>query len=287
MLSGGCSNSIIRETAPTPLKIGIIADCQYADQPDNGQRLYRRSPQKLQACVDSFNRLNLDHVFHLGDFIDTDQRSFDTLHPIMARLKASYTHVLGNHDFSVTDSLKTRVPKIMGLEARYFTLEKKGWKFIVLDGNEISTYAHPENSVAHEQSQQIYYEQYAGLPTWNGAMSEAQLDWLKHELDSAETNYEQVILLCHFPIHPEDSVHQLWNASEVLQLISEYRCVKAWMNGHNHAGNYGKWNGVHFITFRGMVDTEDNSFARLTFESDKIHIQGYGREPDRTLNLDK
>lgn len=268
-----------------PLTIGIIADCQYADQPNRNLRQYRLSTKKLQSSVDTFNRIDLDHVFHLGDFIDTNAVSFDSVAPVLSSLKAPYTHVLGNHDFSVADTLKDQIPSILGLQERYFRKDLKGWRFLILDGNDISTYAYNSGSEADDFSRQVKADFYPELPGWNGAIGNEQLNWLKTELDSAESLGLPVILLCHFPVYPPDPVHQLWNSGAVLDLIAGYRCVKAWLNGHNHAGNYGMRKGVHFITFTGMVDTGENAFSIIEISQDKLVVKGYGREPDRELVL--
>jgi hypothetical protein len=95
----------------------------------------------------------------------------------------------------------------------------------------------------------------------------------------------KVALFCHFPIYPNE-IHSLWNDDKVLQLINKYSCVKAWINGHNHAGGYAEQNGIHFITMNGMVETEsENSFSVISFTSDKIKIDGYGREQSRNLTV--
>ena len=62
--------------------------------------------------------------------------------------------------------------------------------------------------------------------------------------------------------------------------------MKLFMNGHNHKGAYIEKNGIHYITFKGMVDTEyTTSFARVKFTKDSIFVKGYGRELDRKLLL--
>ena len=62
--------------------------------------------------------------------------------------------------------------------------------------------------------------------------------------------------------------------------------VKIWLNGHNHAGNYGKFEGIHFVNFKGMVDTEtENAFSILTFFNNRIEIEGFGREKNRILEF--
>ena len=43
-------------------------------------------------------------------------------------------------------------------------------------------------------------------------------------------------------------------------------------------------NNVHYLTFKGMVDTENTSaFAKIKFDKDTIFVQGYEREPSRKL----
>ncbi|MEC9462488.1 MAG: phosphatase, partial [Pseudomonadota bacterium] len=60
----------------------------------------------------------------------------------------------------------------------------------------------------------------------------------------------------------------------------------AYLCGHQHSGNYAEKDGVHFVNFKGMVDTEhENAFAVLSVFEGRIEILGHGREPDRRLDL--
>ncbi|NWP89490.1 hypothetical protein GY985_24055, partial [Escherichia coli] len=86
--------------------IGAIADAQYADAPDNGQRMYHTAPGKFAAAVADFNRQRLAFVVHLGDFIDKDWASYDAMLPIARRLRHPVHFVLGNHEFAVDDAHK-------------------------------------------------------------------------------------------------------------------------------------------------------------------------------------
>ena len=193
-------------------------------------------------------------------------------------------HVLGNHDFSVPDSLKQRAPDKLGMPARYYDFVKNGWRFIVLDGNDISFHGWPEGSDQYEKAVICYEKHGHGSPRWNGAIGPEQMEWLKGRLDLATENAEKVILFCHFPVWPEN-IHNLWNDDELLALIAGYPVVKAWLNGHNHAGNYAGKEGVHYITFKGMVDTEQNSWAVVTVQGDRLVVKGFGREEDRVLKI--
>jgi hypothetical protein len=69
-------------------------------------------------------------------------------------------------------------------------------------------------------------------------------------------------------------------------LIKPYKNVKIFFNGHNHAGAYEFVNNVHYLTFKGMVDTENTSaFAKVKFNKNAIYVEGFDREPSRKLTI--
>jgi len=59
--------------------------------------------------------------------------------------------------------------------------------------------------------------------------------------------------------------------------------VVAYMNGHNHAGNYGFMAKRHFVTFKGMVDTSESAYAIVNVHEDRLEITGFGRQESMTL----
>lgn len=274
----------LAETAAKSFSIGVIADCQYCSDPGAGKRKYSLSEKKLQECIDHLNTMDLAYVIHLGDFIDKDFESFEVVAPIYNQLNAPHYHVLGNHDFSVDDSLKAEVPERLGLTSRYYDFEMHGWRFVVLDGNDVSFHAHPEGSAEYLKAEQYYNENQITSPKWNGAIGEEQLSWLKQTLDQAERAGEKVILYSHFPVYPENN-HNSWNAKEIVSLLSGYECVKVYMNGHNHAGNYANRDGIHYMTMKGMVDTTETAYSVVEINEDSLEVRGYGREEDRVLEL--
>lgn len=264
--------------------IGVIADCQYCEDPGTGIRKYSLSDKKLSECVDHFNHLDLAYVIHLGDFIDRDFDSYRVVKPLYNSIKAPHYHVLGNHDFSVADSLKNTIPSILDMPSRYYSFDHANWRFIVLDGNDLSFHAYIQGSSNYQKSAQFYEENGITSPKWNGAISEEQFIWLSNTLDDAELKNLNVMLYCHFPIFPEN-IHNLWNASKLLQLLGSYQCVKAYVNGHNHEGNYDTMTGVHYLTLKGMVDTEETSYAIFHISENQIAVEGFGREVDRVLEI--
>lgn len=262
---------------------GAIADCQYADQAET-TRKYRQSVQKLTDCVAALNQRELAFVVHLGDFIDKDWKSFDAVSPIFDRLKAPGYHVLGNHDFSVADEKKKNVPARLKMKSRYYDFTHGGFRFIVLDGNDISLIAYPKGSDAYKRAAAFHRALKRPSPTWNGALGDAQVKWLETTLAKADKAGEKAVLFCHFPIYPANN-HNLWNDTKVAQIIDRHKSVVAYINGHNHAGNYGQQNGVHYLTLKGMVDTTESAYSVIEVYRDRLEVVGFGRQERRTLKL--
>ncbi|GGD69464.1 phosphatase [Lacimicrobium alkaliphilum] len=264
--------------------LAVIADCQYADKNDNGARLYRRCPAKLREAVEDINQQQVKGTLHLGDFIDQDYQSFEVLNRITAKSRVPFYHVLGNHDFAVEDRYKNDITTALNMPARHYSFDIDDWRFIALDGNDVSHHGWPGSSDRHQQNMQLIRDKYADKATWNGAVGKEQLRWLKATLEQATGESKKVVILSHFPVYPEDP-HRLWNHQEVLALVGDYAIVKAWFNGHNHKGDYGKKHGIHFVTFHGMLDTEDTAYSIVEFHPQSILIKGRGRQPDMQLPL--
>ncbi|MFT4576868.1 MAG: manganese-dependent ADP-ribose/CDP-alcohol diphosphatase [Polaribacter sp.] len=274
------------ETKDTSFKIGIISDCQYCDCDIKWDRYYKKSPQRLKEAIAVLNKDSLNYTIHLGDFIDKNFESLDSVLPTWIKLKSTSYHVLGNHDFEVKDSLKKEVIKRLNLKSRFYSFVEKEWRFIVLDGNDLSFYG-ALTDAKKQQTDSLFNslkdKEFPYLKEWNGALSSAQLSWVKEELDIAVKNNQKVGFYCHFPIYPIDQ-HNIWNREQFISLIKPYKNVKIFFNGHNHAGAYQLVDNVHYLTFKGMVDTENTSaFAKVKFDKDTITVEGFYREPSRKL----
>ena len=274
--------------AQEPVKLGVFADCQYCDcDPNTGMnRYYRNSLQKMEDCITEYNRdAEIRFVVGLGDLIDRDFASFDPVINILRKSKRRVYHVTGNHDLEVEKPMLEVVPRKLNMKHTYYTVRKENWQFIFLDGNEITTKSNDPEIVAQANAwmKKLKDEGKRNGQTYNGGISETQLQWLEEQLKTAEKKNRNVVLFCHFPLLPEIA-EVLWNAEEVIPLLEKYSCVKAWINGHYHAGNYAEQNGIHYINLKGMVDTEDqNAYSIITFSNASINIKGFGREESRTL----
>jgi predicted phosphodiesterase len=265
---------------------GVIADVQYADADAAGTRFYRSSAVKLREALTDLKSDSVSFVINLGDLIDRDFTSYKPIMDLLDSAGLKIYHVSGNHDYSVETKYKKKIPVLNPSKKGYYSIVFENFRFIFLNGNEISTYSSINKATIKNASVNLEAMKKKGeinAVDWNGGMSTEQISWLKTELDISNTAGEKVFILCHFPLVPEN-VHNLLNYKEVLTVLENYHNVIAWMNGHNHAGNYGNFNMIHFVTFRGMVETDQlNSYARVDVYKNKIWITGTGREKNQIL----
>ncbi|MDG2125279.1 MAG: hypothetical protein P8J87_16370 [Verrucomicrobiales bacterium] len=228
--------------------IGLIADAQYADVPNQGSRHYRASLGKLEDAVRKFNGSDFQLCIHMDGLIDRGWGNFTAPLPALSKLRllfldtndiSTYAHPPGSPTHTTTQDRLTKLRK-----------EKK-------------PNAHP----------------------WNGAVSNTRLKWLSSECTKAEKSAQHVVVSTRHPVYPSGS-HNVWNTPEILSVIDRHSNIIAWFNDHNHAGTYARRNGVHYATLHGMVETADtNASAIASFSDSALSIQGAGWEPPRTLSF--
>lgn len=276
----------------TPFRFGVIADPQFAPvvPNDSATRYYGNSLWKLDAAIAELNSHDdLEFVVTLGDIIDRHWESYSYILPVYDRLKHKKHFLLGNHDYDYAPEWIPSVLRTVGMPAPYYDFAVKGVRFIAIDGNDVSTFAPPKDDPRRELAAKRLEELKASgaenAQSWNGSLSDAQFAWLEGKLKEAEAAGERVILMCHYPIYPANE-HNLWDSERLVKLMTAYPNCAAWFNGHNHAGNYGAIGDQHFLNFKGMVDTPEQScFAIVSVFADRIEVQGFGREESRVLKL--
>lgn len=269
------------EEAPR-FTFAVLADIQYADQETRGARAYRDSLGKLEAAVAAINAERPAFTIQLGDAIDAG--GMESLDPVLARLerlRGPKYHVLGNHDLSIP---REQLLRRLALERGWYDFTHHGWRFVVLDGMDVSI-AGPEGRGILTALQQ------AGRPNavpWNGAIGEAQKAWLGRVLEAAAERGEPAILFCHIPVleGSAGAGHLLWNHPEIVRMVEATRTAVAWFAGHDHRGGYAERNGIHYVTFPGMVESgAANSWTLVRVYRDRIELGGRGAAPDRTLPI--
>jgi 3',5'-cyclic AMP phosphodiesterase CpdA len=280
---------VLRGATEPLFEIGLAADAQYADIDSSKTRFYRDSIARLGEAVEHFNGRDLEFCVHLGDLIDRDWKSFDAISAVLGRSRQRWHQLLGNHDFGVLDAEKSHVPERLGMKWRYGSFERGRLRFVVLDTNDVSTYAHaaatPEHAEAERELKRLAAEKALQAKPWNGAIGAKQMAWFERECADAARAGQRVIVLAHHPIFPAGP-HNLWNAEQTLAFLDRQKHVVAWLNGHNHAGNYGEHHGLPCLTLHGMVETPvKNAFATAAIFEDRIVLTGHGRVPSREMKF--
>lgn len=303
--SAGCSTSADAESAgsPTkidtkgaPLRIALMADCQYADVDAKDPKLgrqYVHSPQKLADAVRQVSETKPHLAVHLGDLIDRDFASFGVVSPIFDTLGCPRFHIAGNHDYAgVADADKGKVRAVLRMpDSGWYEVRVEGWRLIFLESNEVGLMRFAAGSPEYVAAKAEMSRRRSAKPPvisaqeWNGGLGDTQRAWLADRLDAARAAGERAVIFCHQPVRADD-MHSLWDSAETLALIAPYRgTLVAWINGHDHAGDYRVVDGIHHWNLKGMVETRENTFAVATFHPDRIDVRGYGREPSRVLRL--
>lgn len=283
----GAAPFVSRAATAAGFEIGLVTDAQYADIDARGTRFYREGLPRIAAAAEDFGRRDLAFCVNLGDLIEKEWTSFDAMLAPLAASRHRWHHLLGNHDFDVPAAMKSKVPARLGLAARFYAFDHGAFRFVALDSNDVSTYAHPTGTSAQTSaSAELARLQSAGLTQakpWNGGIGPMQLAWLDRTCTDARHRGLKTILFAHHPVAPDDS-HLIWNATDVLDVIRRHRHVVAWFNGHNHAGAFEIRDDVPFVTLQGMVETAGTTaYATAQILADRIVLTGHGREPSREL----
>ena len=271
------------------LSFGMITDVQYADADPEGERHYRASIPKLKTAVEFLAKKNLPFTLHLGDLIDRDFKSFDAVLSLLDGLGHPVHHLLGNHDYSVTDGEKSQIVAKFRMPHDYFSFVQSGVRFVMIDTNDRSTYKYPKDSQQDQDGEallkRLIAENAISAKPWNGGVSEAQLAWLDRELTAAAVAKERVVLCGHHPLQPADD-YQAWNSGDLLAVIDRHPSVVAYFCGHNHAGAESMRNGIPYITFKSILHQPDtNAFSVIHLFGDRLEIEGHGREKSRVIPL--
>jgi 3',5'-cyclic AMP phosphodiesterase CpdA len=282
-------NAIAAPATAPALTFGVIADPQYVDAEPIASRFYRQSLGKLEHAITDLNTHPLDFTVTLGDLIDREFASFAPVMERYAKLKSPHFPILGNHDFSVSETDMDKVLTTLGMESPYYSKVINGWRLVFLDGTNTTTWRQPKDHPRTATAKAYLSELATKLGRRPGggdtAIGAEQLAWLEKELRDAKNASQNVILFNHYPILPHVPPNLL-DAADIVSLIDRFPNVAAWMCGHNHRGNYDHKGHCHYVNFKGMVETEkETAYATVQCFPDRLVIHGMGLEPARDLNF--
>ena len=258
------------------VRFGVVTDCHYADREPNLalNRHYRVAKEKLAACVGKMNELKPDFLIELGDFKDAGRdeaetlRFLDEVESVFAGFRGPRYHVLGNHDADriSKDQFLAHVANTGFAAAKAeYAFEKKGVKFIVLDGN--------------FNADGTPYDR--GNFDWRVANVSAEgLDFLRREIASASG---PVVVFCHQRLDVDDH-YAPRNAADVRRILeASGGKVKAVFTGHHHAGGESVVGGIPYHSIKAVIEggrVTDNAFAL-------VEMDGNGRMLVRHFRTDE
>lgn len=269
-------------------RFAVIADVQYADKDSAGARDYRASVGKLERAAAEINQIEPAFAIQLGDLIDEGAANMDRILASYGRIGARKYHVVGNHDAAGVE--RRELLKRWGLTNSYYEFPEAGWRFIVLDGTDLSVMGGWPRSSEHftmglKMLDQLKAAQAPNAQDWNGGVGERQMKWLSAALARATQKKERVIVFGHQPMLRAASTpaHLLWNHYAVRQTLEASGVVAAYFCGHDHNGGYALARGIHHVTMPGMVEAPEPTYAVVEIYRDRLEVRGAGRAPNRTL----
>ncbi len=184
---------------------------------------------RLQTFVNEMNREKVDFTIQLGDFCRPYAYN-DTFLGIWNSFEGPRYHVLGNHDMD-GGFTERQTMDYLGMKSAYYSFDRNGFHFIVLDGNEKKD------------------PPLEGYPRFIG---ETQKKWLKDDL--RKTRFP-VILFSHQSLEDNWGVE---NQEEIRKILEDEnqnsgkRKVLACFNGHSHLDWVEKINDIWYVEVNSM-----------------------------------
>ena len=150
------ANGQAKKTDPSrPLRFGVIADIH--------KDVMHDADERLRVFIEQMEREKVDFILQLGDFCVPKEENLGFL-KIWNTFKGPKYHVLGNHDTDDNGQGSTTRERTMaywGMPARFYSFDRGGVHFVVLDGN--------DRPADHK----------SGYPRF---MASDQLEWLRKDL---------------------------------------------------------------------------------------------------------
>ena len=237
---------------------------------------------RLDTFIEQMKKEDVDFIIQLGDFcypedtskclcseknmpinlknamrVPADVPKIELLEKFNKFSKPHY-HVLGNHEFDFCS--KEQAMKLYGMDKRYYSFICKGWKFLVVDGNNFKTKT--------GELKDYYYGDYFDSEDLPYIDSE-QMEWIEKELLESDM---PIIIFSHQPLN--EGPRGIKNADELSNLFIKAnrsgKKVRLCINGHTHVDRLECDKGVYYYTLNSMSNHWiGTKFAKHRF-SDEI-----------------
>lgn len=214
------------------------------------------APNKFAKCLHHVQQQTpkVDLILNGGDVVfDMNKENLSTIddqwkltHDIIkAECNLPMKYCLGNHDVWWNENSKGHTfygkeysMNQLQLSKPYYSFQKGGWKFIVLDS-------------VHLDIDQTWYI---------GKLGDEQFDWLKKDLEATDKK-QPILIMSHIPILTatlmiEDNIVNKWtmlggdmhtDTSKIIQLFYQHPNVKICLSGHIHLRDKVEYNNVTYL----------------------------------------
>lgn len=230
-------------------------------------------------AVSLINQKKATATLFLGDLAEQDENLFFSAIFHLNCLQMPLFTLAGDKDFSLfPDNPQEAISALMMNNSYYcetFSFsEKEQWKLIFLDGGKVSLFAWKKDSIPYNYAKN-QLKKYPNASPKSGALGDEQRFWLEKELDRATALNEKVIILCHFPLLPEQGT-PLWDHQAVYETIKNQPCLKGWISDSETPGLIKQ--GKLFFLGLKRLGKNDPNFLLLKIFSEKIEVEGFGEE---------
>ena len=216
---------------------------------DPHQDVMHDGAARLSAFIDRAKLEKVDFIIQLGDFCRPYSHNLGFM-KVWESFDGPRYHVIGNHDTDGGFS-REQVLEYWQMPARFYTFDRGGFHFIVLDGNDV---------IAHRS------------PGYPRALAADQIEWLKADLASCD---QPAIIFSHQSLEDFHGVENGTEVRRVLEAANEaagYRKVVACLSGHHHIDYHRKLGGIDYL--------QVNSMSYYWLGSKHLHLR-YDQEVDR------
>jgi 3',5'-cyclic-AMP phosphodiesterase len=209
------------------IKIGLCTDAHVSTMHD--------SEYRITKFIDSMEVAKPDFIIELGDF-EKPQNEYEHVLAIWNSFPGDKYHVIGNHELDGGLTVG-QVLQNMKMDKPYYSFDKNGFHFIVLNGN------------GKKDPADKGYKRF---------IDHVQVEWLRTDL--AKTSHP-VVIFSHQPLavyKGPDEEYEVENYSEIQRILEQHNSVNpgrkviACFNGHTHTDSAEKIDGIWYISITSM-----------------------------------
>lgn len=219
----------------------LALNCFSADKPsdksvrfgictDVHKDIMHDADERLSVFIEKARTSDLDFIIQLGDFCRPYDYNLGFL-GIWNKFPGDKHHVLGNHETDGGFKREESV-KFLGSPAKYYSFDKNGFHFIILDGNDVNP--SPEKA--------------SGYPRFIG---DEQKKWLINDLKATKN---QTFVFSHQSLEGEG----IENRNEIRKILEDennscgFKKIVACFSGHHHTDYAVSISGIYYIQINSM-----------------------------------